>query len=303
MLDWDDFRAFLAIARRRSLSAAARELGVNQSTISRRLTAFEAKAQARLLARSANGYALTAAGEAVLQHAEEMEARALAAERSLAGHDARPEGRVRLAASDSFATWLLVPRLAGLTAQNPGLTVELVTGNRTLDLTRREADISIRLSKPSEPHLVARRLGLAAWALYGSQAYLASRPRPRLAQSLRGHDVIGFDSELGGTIGARWLARHAGAARVTLQTSSLITQAEAVRAGLGLCPLPCLFGDRAEGVRRALPASIGQHEIWQVVHPDVHHSARVRVVLDYLANSILAESALLSGKLSARRRR
>ena len=302
MLDWNDFRIFLAIARAGTLSAAARQLGLDQSTLSRRLVALEATAGSRLFERTQHGYALSAAGEAVRENAEEIELQAIAAERRLAGHDARPEGHVRLAASDGFASWFVIPQLARFAQLFPGISVGLTTGNRAVSLARREADLALRLSKPSEPNLVARRLGTAAWALYGEVGYLERHGLPRLQRQLSGHDVVGFDQELATTVGARFLARHGARARVVLTTNSLVTQAAAVASGLGLSPLPCVCGDPHPKLARALPASIGQHDIWLVVHPDVRQSARVRVLLDYLSEVVTAQAPLLSGKLNARRR-
>jgi len=162
MLDWNDFRVFLSVARAGTLSGAARLMGVDQSTMSRRLAALESSAGARLFDRTPDGYLLTAAGEAVRGRVEDLESGALGIERQLLGHDARPTGPVRLASSDSFASWFLVPRLAGLFADYPGISLQLVAGNQAVNLSRREADISLRLSKPQEPNLIARRLGEAA---------------------------------------------------------------------------------------------------------------------------------------------
>ncbi len=301
MLDWSDFKIFLAIARSGTLSGAARLLKVDQSTVSRRLVALEASAGARLFDRTPGGYLLSAAGEAVRAGAEGLEAHAIAIERQLLGQDARPTGSVRLAASDSFAAWFLMPRLAAFYSQYPGIKLELVTGNQSVNLARREADISLRLSKPKEPNLIARRLGVAAWAVYGSSTFLERYGRPSAGGRLKGQRVVGLDPELHGTVGARWLARHGADAELVLTCNSLLSQAAAVVAGLGLSPLPCVFGDGEPTLERARPSTIGHHDIWLVVHPDVRRSARVRAVLEYLTGLITSESALLSGKLKSRR--
>ena len=215
---------------------------------------------------------------------------------SEAREDARLEGRVRVATSDSFAAWFLLPRLASLRAAHPGIVIELVTGNLPVNLARREADLSVRLSKPTQPHLVARSLGPAAWALYASEAYAARRAPLDPRRHLEGHDVIGFDDELARTIGARWLREHGDRGRVVLSSSSLLSQAAAVVAGLGVSPLPCLFGDVQPGLRRLLPGVIGHHDVWLVVHPDVKTSARVRAVMDYFIALIQKEAPLLAGR-------
>ena len=286
---------FLNIPRAGRLSAAARLLQVDQSTMSRRLAALEVAAGARLFDRTPDGYALTAAGEAVCSRIEDLESQALAIERQPLGQDARPTGPVRIAASDSFAAWFLVPRLGPLHQLYPGIRVELVTGNAAVNLARREADISLRLTKPKEPNLVARRLGVAAWAVYASSAYLARHGKPTLRSRLRGHRIVGLDPELRGTVGARWLAKQGSLGEVALTCNSLISQAAAVVAGLGLSPLPCLFGDRERSLVRALPHSIGAHDVWLVVHPDVKSSARVRAVMDYVSDLVASAAPLLLG--------
>lgn len=301
MLDWDDFRVFLSVTRAGTLSAAARLLQVDQSTISRRLAALEETAGARLFDRTPKGYALTVAGEAVRAHVEELEAQALAIERQLRGQDSQPTGQVRLAASDSFAAWFLLPRLAPFHSHYPGIQLDLVTGNQPVNLARREADISLRLSKPKEPNLIARKLGQAAWSVYASSAYLSRYGKPSVRGRLRGHRVVGFDAELRGTLGARWLAKHGNAASVSMTCNSLLTQSAAVVAGIGLSPLPCVFGDPEPSLERVVPRTIGHHDLWLVVHPDLRHNARVRAVMDYLTELILAETALLTGNSRAKR--
>lgn len=295
MLDWDDYRVFLSLARAGTLSAAARVLQVNQSTMSRRLAALEAAAGARLFERTPAGYSLSAAGEAVRSQIEQLETCAIGIERQLLGRDARPTGRVRLATSDSFAAWFLLPGLADFYRLYPGIELELVTGNQPVDLARRQADLSLRLSRPKEPHLVARRLRQAPWSLYGSSSYLALHGKPSARGRLRGHRVIAGDVELRGTVGARWLAKHGNLGKVVLRCNTLIAQAAATRAGIGLCPLPCLCGDREPDLARALPRTIGAHDVWLVVHPDVKNSARVRAVMAYVAELVTSAAPLLFG--------
>jgi len=295
MLDWDDFRVFLALARSGTLSAAARALQVNQSTMSRRLAALEVAAGARLFERTASGYSLSAAGEAVRGHVEQLEAEAIGIERQLLGQDARPTGRVRLAASDSFAAWFLVPRLAAFQRLYPGIELELVTGNQPVNLARREADISLRLSRPKEANLIARRLGLAAWAVYAASSYLSRHGKLSARGRMRGHRLIALAEDLRGTVGARWLAKQGNLGEVVLRCNSLISQAAAVVSGLGVSPLPCLFGDCEASLERALPHTVGAHDIWLVVHPDVKSSARVRAVMDYLTELVVSAAPLLSG--------
>jgi DNA-binding transcriptional LysR family regulator len=296
VLDWQDLRFFLEIARSGTLSAAAKRLKVDQSTVSRRLQTLESEANARLFDRTPGGYLLTAAGEAVRADAEQMEQSVYALERKLLGSDARVAGNVRVATSDSLSAWFVLPRLAAFLAEHPDVCVEFVNGNQGVNLANREADVSLRLSKPTQPNLLARRIGSAAWAVYAAKSYLK---RHKQVKQLSEHDFIGFDEELRGTVGARWMQEHVPQARKVLTTNTLLSQAAAVAFGLGVSPLPCIWGDVQPGIVRLLPDSIGSHDIWLVVHPDAKQSARVRVVMDALTSMVEAESSLLNGLTSA----
>ena len=296
MIAWDDFRVVLAIAREGSLSGAARRLKVDQSTVSRRLAALESATQTQLFSRTPKGYVPTAAAEAVLVSIEHIEGSAIAVERALVGQDAQLEGRVRLATSDSLAAWYLVPRLHVLRAQHPGVSVELVTGTEPVNLARRDADVSLRMSKPAQPNLIARRLGRAAWAVYAAHTYIARRGAPDLALHLEGHDAVVLDDALQNTVGARWQRRCGERGHPVLASNSLLAHAAGIVAGLGVGPLPCLYGDTRLELSRLGTDTIGHHDLWLVVHPDVKKNSRVRAVMDAVANLIEGDGALLSGQ-------
>lgn len=299
MLDWDDLRVFLAVAREGSLSGAARGLALDQSTIGRRIAALEARAGARLFDRRRHGYLLAPAGEAVVDSVSAIESHAFEVERKLLGHDERIEGPVRIATSDSFAVWFLVQQLPELKQLAPALSIELVTGNPPLDLVKREADISFRLRRPTQPELVARRLAKAGWAIYAAKSYTARHGAPNPRAGFSGHDVLGYAGELKSTLGSRWLEEHAKRARQPFSSNSLLSQAAAVACGLGVSALPCIIGDRDPALSRFIPGVIGAHDLWLVVHPDVRRSARVRCVMDYLAARITASASELSGNSEA----
>jgi DNA-binding transcriptional LysR family regulator len=303
MLVWDDFRVFLAIAREGTLTGAARTLGIDQSTVSRRLVALEASANARLFDRTPEGYVPNSAGSAVRERLQEIEERALEVERVLLGQDARIEGRVRIATSESFAPWFVITHLKALRARHPELVIELVTGNQQASLSRRDADVSIRLRAPAEPNLIGRKLGTVAWGLYAAETYLKERGVPKESGQLKGHDIVGHGDELAGTIGARWLREHGSAGCAVVESNSLLSQAAAVVEGLGVSTLPCVFGDTEKALRRLPPGIIGHHDIWLVVHSDVRTSARVRAVMDFFAERITEQAALLTGVAAGGRRR
>jgi DNA-binding transcriptional LysR family regulator len=294
VLDWNDYRYFLAVARAGSLSAAARTLGVDQSTVGRRLTALQAACGARLFDHTPAGYVLTAAGESVRADIARLEDGFLAVERRLAGSDARPEGVVRLATTETLATAFLVERLAPLRAQYPRLSLELLTGNQPVDLARREADLSLRIgASPKQPNLVARSLGTAGFSLFAATSYLARRGRPRLRDGLSGHDLVAYAGHLATAPLGRWLDAHAARADVVLRADSVDVVHKAVAAGLGIGVLPCLF--TRPGLERVRAEMIGSMPITTVVHEDQARSARIRAVVEYLAEVIHRDRVLLAG--------
>jgi DNA-binding transcriptional LysR family regulator len=292
--DWNDYRYFLAVARAGSLSGAARRMKVDQSTVGRRIAALEARVGARVFDHTPEGYVLTAAGERVRADVERLEGGFLDVERQLAGGDARIEGVVRVAMTDAFANAFIVDHLASLRRSHPGLSIELVTGYAPVDLSRREADLAVRLGKPPrQPNLVVRPLGLAGFALYASEAYLARRGRPRSRGSLRGHEVVCYGGELAAVPLARFLGERAREAEVAFRANSVASVYAAVAAGLGLGVLPCVLG--RQGLRR-VGSVLGRTPIWSVVHEDLVRNARVRTVLLFLSDQMQRERRSLSGR-------
>ena len=295
MFDWNDARFFLAIARGRSLSAAGRLLKVQQSTVGRRLAALEEALDARLFERTPDGYLLTRAGETLLARAERIEDEALSAERELSGREGQIAGSVRVTSPQAFGNALVVPLLARLQARHPEIVVELVADNANLSLTKREADVALRLGRPPQPLLVVRKLGAVANGLYAARSYLARRGRPR-GHDLAGHDFIGFDETYLQKQLIGWLGQRARGGRCTLRTNSSHGILAAVQAGMGVGPLPCWMGDAAEGVDRVLPAEQYAQDLWLVLHRDLRHVARVRVVCEFLAEEMRAAAARLRGR-------
>lgn len=290
--EWSDYRFFLALARAGSLSGAARQLRVDQSTVGRRLTALEAAVGVRLFDRTPDGYVLTGAGESVRAEVEHLEGGFLAVERRLAGGDARIAGVVRIATTESFASMYVIPELAALAERHPALSVELIAGIRPVDLARREADIAVRLgAPPKQANLVVREIGAAKFALYGAPSYLARRGPPRLRGGLRGHAIISYGGDMSDVPIARWLHEHADAAEVAFRANTIAAVHEAVSAGLGLGVLPCGLGDR--NLTRIGAALSGASPIWTVVHGDLVRTARVRAVLEFLSD-VMRRSRMLA---------
>ena len=286
-LSWDDLRIFLAVQRRSSHGGAARLLGVDPSTVGRRIAVLEAALGARVFDRTPTGVALTAEGGALLSRATRMEAEALALERELAGADARVTGTARLTASDGLVHYLLLPALDELRRTHPGLTLDLRPEARSLDLARREADIAIRLVRPRSSSLVARRCGRLRQGLYASQSYLARRGTPRSPADLEHHDFVGFDASLDDLPQAKWLGRMVREPRWTLRASTTTPQVLACVQGAGLAVLSTFIAAREP---RLVPVLASLHppdrEVWLVVHQDLRKTARIAAVLEWLRGTL-----------------
>ena len=292
MLDWDDLRFFLTVARHRTLAAAAKHLHVTQSTVSRRLASLQAGLGARLLQRSADGYSLTLAGESIHAQAERVEAEALLIERTVAGRDTRLEGPVRVASSQLLTSHLLAPGFAALHARHRGILVEALPAE---PLASNDADVAVRLRRFEHHDLVVRNLGAVAFGLYGCVAYLAQQGEPDLRGGCHGHQLIApfDDHELPAQAG--WLAEHAGRAQVVLKADSYETQHWAAAGGGGLALLPRFRADREPALRRIdTPAPVPAAEVWLGVHRENRQVPRVRAVLDCIAEAVRGRAALLN---------
>ena len=294
-LDWNDLRYFLAVCRAGTLAGAARNLRVRHSTVGRRLDALEASLAVTLFTRTPEGFVLTEAGAEILPLAEDAERAVVAVERRVGGGDKRIEGVVRLTTSEAFSGFL-VRRLAVLHESHPGLMVEILSGNRSLDLARGEADLALRIAATSQPDLVCKRIGDAGWSVYAAASYLQRRGTPPSLDDLSGHQVVGFDDTMANVPGALWLNSHAGGAEVVLRGNSIISVLNATIVGMGLSVLPCFLADAEPGLRRLTPEVVGTRELWLVFHPDVARIARVRAVIDFVTEAIGREAATLRGE-------
>jgi DNA-binding transcriptional LysR family regulator len=289
MFEWDDLRVFLAVLRTGSHAGAARQLRVAPTTVGRRLAALEAAAGARLFARNADGLVPSATARALATHAERVEAEVNEAERQLTGADARPTGTVRITCGDGFAAQILAPALPAFLAAHPGLSVEVRAEVRSLDLTRGEADVALRLFRPRERSLVARRLGTERYALYATPAYLALRGTPRTARDLAGHDLLLYDRDLDRMKAQAWLRRTAVGAREVFRASNTMTLHEACAAGAGI---GLLMQSTARGdprLARVLPQlEPPPLERWAATHAALRGNARVVAALRWLEQLVRA---------------
>lgn len=292
MLDWDDLRYFLAVHRAGTLARAGAALRINPTTVGRRLGALEERIGARLFDRTADGYVVTPAGRDLVARAERMEAEALAVEREVSGADQRLAGVVRVSATEMLATRFIAPHLARFAAQHPAITIDLSCTPRSVSLTRREADVVLRLARPEEPDVVSRRLGSIALALYASRAYLAKRGVPADAErSLRGHDVVLFAGSRAFAVENAWFEPRLDGARIALRSDSVSSIYSAALFGMGIALLPIAVAEREPELERVPTTTAPEPRVvWQAVHVDLQRSARIRAVLSFLAEIVTAPS-------------
>jgi DNA-binding transcriptional LysR family regulator len=282
-MDWDDVRVFLAVAQAASLAQGARAVGLDRSTASRRLAALEAALGAQLFVRAPGGLRLTTAGRRLTHRAEAMgqAARAMLAEATL--EQAELAGTVRVATTEAFAVLLVQEGLLALRAQHPQLVVELLGGNRPLDIARGEADLALRVSPVKEAHVKVRRVARLGLALFASEDYVRRRGAPASPKALAGHDVVLLGGELAVVPEAQWLASQPGV-QVAFRSSSMSALLAAVSGGAGIGAFTDAWGARTEGLRRLFALEfIEPRPLFLATAPEAAARPAVRVVADHIA--------------------
>lgn len=295
-VDWAALRDFLAAAECGSLSKAARRLGVSQPTLTRRMAALEESLKTELFRRSPRGLELTDVGEAILAPVRQMEQEAQVVELTVTGRDRALAGTVRLTATEGLAVEWLTPRLAEFREQHPRIDVEIIVRNTALNVLRREADIAVRLGRPRQVDLVARRVGELVLGLYASRAYLERAGRPQTPEDLADQRGVAFDEGEVHTGAGSWLERSLGGAQIVYRANTLGAQLAAIRAGFGIGGQACFIAQRDPNLVRVVPDTEVRLDIWLVTHPGLRRSARIRALYDFVAESLEADRALLAGE-------
>ena len=275
-IDWTDLHHFVTLAREGTLSAAARALGVDHVTVARRVAALERTTKIKLVDRRARTYTLTEDGRRLAAAASPMEHAAFAIERAVVASRPGLTGEVSISAPPTLANRIIAPRLVELRRQHPAIAIKLIGEKRIASLNRREADIALRLSRPDEPGLIARKVGRFGFSLYGAPHYLKETPQHALG-------FIAYDASMDSAPQQQWLKAIAGRREIVLQTGDLESQAAAARAGLGIAALPHFVGDNDPGLIRydERQGGVGR-DIWLVVHRDLRHSPLILAVMDFL---------------------
>ena len=294
MLEWDYLRIVLAIHRSGSMTAAAELLGVDRATVLRRLDAVEAQLKTRLFDRRPDGCTLTNSGRNIIGQVQSVEQAITALQHRVEGDDGRVEGYVKVAAPAFLLDHLIAPAIPLLRALHPHLTIELRDDNDSLDLTRGETDIALRILRPANEAVVARRIGAVAVALYGSADYLSRRGTPQ-AGDLDGHDLLILEGALGQVPAMGWLWAHLDSAKVPLRCHEIATLLAAVKAGGGIACLPVLVAEGMPDLVAIEPGVVGRFDVFLATHRDLRDRARVRSAFDFITRLFGQRSAILNG--------
>ena len=286
---WDHWRSFLAVLDTGSLSAASRALSLTQPTVGRHIDALEAGLGAPLFTRSRHGLEPTPLALSLVPQARAMSSAAESLWRTASGEQSAARGTVRITASEMVGTWVLPPLLADLRAQHPGIVIELALSDRNEDLLRREADVAVRMARPTQEALVARQAGMVHVGLFVHRCYIAAHGMPQTPEEVLGHALIGIDRDearlAGLAIGGRRLSRE----DFCIRCDSDVAQLMAVKAGLGIGACHLALAAHDPDLVPVLPEAVTfGFEVWIAMHENLRNSRRVRLVFDHLAAGMAA---------------
>lgn len=286
-IGWELYRTLLAVLQEGSLSAAARALGITQPTAGRHIQALERALNVTLFTRSQTGLQPTDAALALLPHAETMQSTAASLERAARVERESVQGVVRVAASDVVGVEVLPPVVAALRERHPGLVIELVLSNRIEDLLKRDADVAVRMVRPKQTQLVARRVGSIEIGLHARRDYLDKHGTPRSVAALWQHGIIGYDRPSAFVRDASKAFPGYSRAGLSIRTDNDLAQLALIRAGAGIGMCQAALARRDDNLVRVLPKLVAlQLETWVTVHEDLRNSPRCRATFDALVQGL-----------------
>lgn len=285
--DWTLMRSFLAVLDAGSVSAAARELGCSQPTVGRHIAELESQLGSMLFERNGRGLVPTTAALSIAEHARAMDASAQTIAVKLTGLGRDLNGSVRVSASQMVAVHLLPGILGTLRQQLPGVAVDIVASNRVSNLLRREADIAIRMARPQQTSLIAKRIGKVDFGVYASEDYLRRRVAPRTVQELLHHELIGFDQDEQIIHGLHAVGVPVTRGSFHVRSDNHLVHWQCLVAGLGIGFAATWLANREPRLHRLLPAlPIPPLSVWLTVHREIRSNRRVRAVFDFLAAAV-----------------
>ncbi len=292
-ISWDEFRLVKSVADARSLVGAAEALGLNHSTVFRRLGAVETTIGERLFERSRSGYQPTAAGEEMIELATRMSESIGDFERRVAGRDVKPSGDLRVTTVDTFATGLLAPIFVQFRNLYPDVRLDLLLSTQQLNLSRRDADVAIRATNDPPDTLVGRRIAAIGWGIYTT-----GEMRTRYGASLvENAPWVGFGDGFGPASGRRWLEKNIGDKRQIFRANSTQAMAQVVAMGGGAGILPCFVADAYPQLQRySPPLPELDVSLWILTDADLRHSAKVLAFMDFAGNELAKIRRLIEGE-------
>lgn len=294
-LAWDDFRLIKAVADARGLPAAAAQIGVNHSTVFRRLKQIEDALGALLFERHRTGYALTPAGEEMVALANRLDEEITAVGRKMAGREPAPSGELRVTTPDSLLIHMLMPMMATFRQLYPDVRLDMVLSNTPLNLSKRDADVAIRATDHPPENLVGRRVARINWALYG-RANDFPNPGSVPMEELVKLNWVSLGEVLGALKAVKFVQENVAPENIVYKVNSVLGIAEAIEAGIGIGHMPCLIGDARPSLVRLAPKNDDYAaDLWLLTHPDLRHSPRVRAFLDFLAAEIGKHRRFIEG--------
>jgi DNA-binding transcriptional LysR family regulator len=294
MFDWNDLKHFLAVAREGSTIAAAKVLGVNQSTVHRRLTELEARLGRELVTRHPTGYRLTEFGQTLVAYAEGVESAALALESHVGDAVRDRNGAIRLTCPEPIVHRLM-PLIERFHTRHPDLRVEFVTSDRYLDLLKGDADVALR-SGDTEDDLVGRKVADSVWAIYASRTYVERHGKPERIEDLSSHRLVGLDDAMRQHRVVIWLSSVAPSSAVVARTNSILGLVQSVRSGLGVGPLPTAIADEQPDLVQVLGPISELSRSWRILTPsDLRHTHRISAFFEFVAEERDALKSILTG--------
>jgi DNA-binding transcriptional LysR family regulator len=288
-MNWDDLRLFLAVARSDTSRAAARSLGVNQSTVSRRVKQFERDVGVQLFDRRTVGLRLTEAGREMVASAERIEQDFALLDRKVLGRDVRLDGQIRVSLPDLMVTGL-APVLVEFGERYPTIEVEVSVDNSYVSLTHRAADVALRLVGAAPEHLVGRRIAGASLAIYGTPGYLEDHRDPPDLACL---DWVGWEEPWRDVAPEQWLAANVPAERVRARVNTNLAHTELIASGLGVGFQFCYTGDSDSRLLRiGNPIDFGL-SLWLLTHEDLRGTARIRAFMSFVGEALARQRGLM----------
>jgi DNA-binding transcriptional LysR family regulator len=297
MFEWSDVRYFLAVARHGSTLAAAKALGLSQSTVSRRLAALERRIGRELFKRHSSGYRLSEFGTEMLPHAQQIEQAVLAFEQHKSTIERGEVGVIRLTCPEPIMYRITQSALLDrFHARHPRLRVEFVMSDKYLDLAKGDADVALRSGDTDDDALVGRKIADSLWAVYASQTYVARRGKPERIEDLGRHAIVGLDEAMANHRAAKWLREVAPDAEIAARSNSVLGLVSAAKAGVGLTPMPTALGDAESDLVRVLGPIPALTRSWRLLtHPDLRKTPRVAAFFDFVNDEIAAFRPILTG--------